>query len=129
MEVKLTLLSATKHVIIDSDPDPSPVQEGLVIERHERGGLIRWPVATAPASSRRKNLNATVLDYLLKNTHLIPGEWKGEYVLFWGTVYRDVEGLYVRCLHWCEDGWHSFYSWLDKNGQATTLEQHPHIDL
>jgi hypothetical protein len=146
--VKLTVLSADIH-IIDSDSEPSSDQEGLVIERHERGGLIKWPISAAMVfrgrsvggrytvsdnlgsilKAGKQSLNATVLDYLLKNTHLIPAEWKGKYVFFWGTVYRDAEGLYVRCLHWCEDGWSSFYSWLDKDGRATTLKRRPQIDL
>jgi hypothetical protein len=148
MEVKLTVRSERTY-IIDTDLDPPLDRKGLVVERHEKSGLIRWPIPAAlPSRGRsdcggfassdiqgsilrtgKQRLNAIVLDYLLKNADLIPNEWKGKYVVFWGTVYRDAEGLYVRCLHWCEDGWSWFYSWLDENGRSTTLERHPHIDL
>jgi hypothetical protein len=51
-------------------------------------------------------LPANVLDYLLANPHLIPEEWKGEFIFFWGTIYRDPSGrLVVRCLYWNGDRW------------------------
>jgi hypothetical protein len=46
-------------------------------------------------------LPANVLDYLYENQHLIPEEWKGKTVFFWGTVYRDWYGLLcVRGIWW-----------------------------
>ena len=53
---------------------------------------------------------AHVLDYLLKpeNRHLIPEEWKGRAVYFWGTIFRADGRLYVRCLYW---GVGSRWSW------------------
>lgn len=63
-------------------------------------------------------LNANVLDYLLKpeNQHLIPEEWKGKYIFFWGTIYRDANlNLYFRCLYWHGDGWDWFCFWLGYN--------------
>lgn len=61
-------------------------------------------------------LNANVLDYLLKpeNQHLIPKEWKGKYVFFWGTIYRGSGGgLCVRCLYFFGGGgWDWRYLWL-----------------
>lgn len=60
-------------------------------------------------------LNANVLDYLLKNPYLIPEEWKGKYVFFWGTIYRNSSGnLYVRCLYFDGDRWDWYDSWLDR---------------
>ena len=54
------------------------------------------------ASADRQN----VLDYLLKNSQLIPEEWKGKAVFFWGTIFRDSDGsLYVRYLHWSGASW------------------------
>jgi len=59
-------------------------------------------------------LNANVLDYLLANPHLIPEEWKGKYVFFWGTIYRGSDGrLCVRCLFWRGGGWRWVGDWLD----------------
>jgi len=60
-------------------------------------------------------LPVNVLDFLLKkeNQHLIPEEWKGKYVFFWGTIYRDSDGdLYVRYLYWHGDGWSWSCNWL-----------------
>ena len=59
-------------------------------------------------------LNANVLDYLLDNPIIIPDEWKGKYIFFWGTVYRVSNGrLYVRCLCFDVGEWRSHYCWLD----------------
>jgi hypothetical protein len=58
-------------------------------------------------------LNANVLDYLLAHTELIPEEWKGKYVFFWGTIYLYSGGrLYVRCLYWRGDRWNWDCFWL-----------------
>jgi hypothetical protein len=65
--------------------------------------------------AKRQVLSATILDYLLKleNQHLIPEEWKGKAIFFWGTIYRSADGnLYVRCLCWDGDGWVWHYRWL-----------------
>ncbi len=56
-------------------------------------------------------LNATILDHLLKNTHLIPEEWKKYAVTFWGTIYRRKgdfsHARHVRCLVWRDSHWQS----------------------
>jgi hypothetical protein len=47
------------------------------------------------------------------NSHLIPEEWKGKYVFFWGTIYRGSgDNLYVRCLCWGGGRWDWGYDWL-----------------
>ncbi len=58
-------------------------------------------------------LNANVLDYLLAHPELIPEEWKGKYIFFWGTIYRHSSGnLCVRCLFFRGGGWGWDRSWL-----------------
>lgn len=60
-------------------------------------------------------LPANVLDYLFKseNQHLIPEEWKGQAVVFWGTLYRRSDGdLYVRFLYWDGSAWGWRCAWL-----------------
>ncbi len=53
-------------------------------------------------------------DFYMANLHLIPEEWKGKAVFFWGTIYRDAGGrLCVRFLYWRGDGWVWVYRWLD----------------
>ena len=121
--------------VIDCDVTPF-VPSGWKVEEHQKGGALRWDkerqkdalfLAIAQKSGRiegnklRKELelakepvlNANVLDYLLANPHLIPEEWKGKYVFFWGTIYRaSIGGLCVRCLHWHGDEWYWNCLWL-----------------
>jgi hypothetical protein len=59
---------------------------------------------------------AHVLDYLLANPSLIPEEWKGKAIFFWGTIYRSSGGnLYVRYFVWGGTGWSWGCSWLDND--------------
>lgn len=61
----------------------------------------------------KKVLNACVLDFLLANPHLIPEEWKGKVVFFWGTIYRHSGGyLDVRYLIWLDGRWYWNFHWL-----------------
>jgi len=120
-----------KH-IIDCDADPF-IPEGWSVEEHQKGGQLEWNPekiqlwlsksqkdgGTIEGNKLRKELksqsvlNANVLDYLLANPHLIPEEWKGKYVCFWGTIYRSRSGrLIVRYLCWRGGGWDWDYDWL-----------------
>ncbi len=128
-------INVVEHVI-DCDAQPF-VPDGWSVEEHQKGGAFKWDKATqkdalylskGQAGSKyiegnklRKELsdkstpvlNANVLDYLLANPHLIPEEWKGKYVFFWGTVYRGRGGgLYVRCLCWGDGRWDWSGDWL-----------------
>ena len=59
-------------------------------------------------------MNANILDYLLAHPELIPEEWKGKYIFFWGTIYRLSDGrLCVRYLIWNGSEWDWSYDWLD----------------
>lgn len=138
-------INVVEHVI-DCDAQPF-VPDGWSVEEHQKGGAFKWDKETqkdalylskGQAGSKyiegnklRKELteksapvlNANALDYLLANPHLIPEEWKGKYVFFWGTVYRDRDGsLYVRYLYWCDGRWYWSSHWLDSgfsgNGPA-----------
>lgn len=118
--------------VIDCDADPF-VPDGWKVIEHKKGGHLKWDPAKIslylPEKQRdgkviegnklRKELekmpviNANVLDYLLANPHLIPEEWKGKYVFFWGTIYRFSDGdLCVRYLYWLGDGWYWIFLWL-----------------
>jgi hypothetical protein len=58
-------------------------------------------------------LNANVLDYLLLHPEIIPEDWKGKYVYFWGTIYEYTLGrLYVRFLRFNDGRWYSNPTWL-----------------
>lgn len=110
--------------VIDCDASPY-VPDGWKVEEHQKGGQFKFDVSrinlylsaaqkkgSIEGNKLRKELaekpvlNANVLDYLLANPHLIPEDWKGKYVFFWGTVYRHSDGrLCVRYLYWDGDGW------------------------
>ncbi|MGC2459144.1 MAG: hypothetical protein WA435_14245 [Gallionellaceae bacterium] len=133
----MIVLYANKHVI-DCAAD-QPVRKGWAIEEHRNGGNLIWDAAQVELYLsqsqkagkwinghelrkklvRKPVLNANVLDYLLVHQSLIPKEWKGKVVFFWGTIYRcDHIGacacdLDVRFLSWGIDGWYSFWHHLD----------------
>jgi len=110
--------------LIDCDAEPF-VPPGWSVEKHTKGGSWKWnPKITLYLSKKQKKgglilgndlrkelegksvLNANVLDWLLAHPELIPEEWKGKAVFFWGTIYRHARGpLCVRYLHWNGTGW------------------------
>lgn len=116
-----------KHTI-DCDANPY-VPDGWKVEEHIKGGKLRWnpdEVELYICDEQKgdhiqgkellkllrgkKVLNVCVLDYLLSNPELIPEEWKGKMVLFWGTIYRDSHGdLVVLALFWNGIRW----TWTD----------------
>jgi hypothetical protein len=118
--------------LIDLDADPFVPNSWSVVE-HQKGGQFKWDASTVSLCLSKKQqsskwieghklreelegkpvFNANLLDYLLKHPRLIPEEWKGKYVFFWGTVYRSSRGsLYVRYLCWDGDRWDWDYDWL-----------------
>lgn len=61
-----------------------------------------------------QTLNASDLDFLLENQELIPENWKGDRVFFWGTTFRDNGGRnYVRILFWDKE-WASGFCPVDR---------------
>lgn len=65
-------------------------------------------------------LKANVLDYLLAHPELIPEEWKGKMVFFWGTIYRVSDGcLCVRYLFCVGDRWDWDCRWLDDDWDSS----------
>ena len=131
----LPVIRGTAKVVhtINCDADPfTPV--GWIVEEHRRSGQQEWDPkkiklhldeaqknGMIKGDELRKHLNglpilnANVLDYLLTNPHLIPKDWEGKCVAFWGTIYRDSgDGrLHVRYLYWNSRRWSSLSNWLD----------------
>lgn len=117
--------------VIDCDADPF-VPDGWSVESHKKHGMMVWNsnaimlhlekeqnTSSLNGNKLRKRieklpaLNANVLDYLLKHPDLIPESWKGKYVFFWGTIYRNSGGLLcVRCLRWNGGKWRWRFYWL-----------------
>lgn len=122
---------------IDCNVEPF-IPSDWKVEEHQKGGIVKFDASKVDffLSKKQKNgsieghklreemkgknvLNANVLDYLLKNTHLIPESWKKDennntrYIFFWGTIYRSSDGsLYVRYLYWFVGGWQWSSRWL-----------------
>lgn len=98
--------------------DPSKVElfyaDGQKNGKSLDGVTLKWELK----GTGKTILNANVLDYLLDHPHLIPDEWKGKYVCFWGTTYRNVKrgDLCVRGLLWHSDNesWGASITWLDE---------------
>ncbi|MFA5024863.1 MAG: hypothetical protein WC523_08035 [Patescibacteria group bacterium] len=102
--------------------------EGLVRETHQGKDFFKFDPAkiylhqpktrgTIEELSRlpagKLALNANVLDYLLKHPELIPKEWRGKYIFFFGTIYRGPgEMLFARYLVYRGSEWCCDYSWL-----------------
>jgi hypothetical protein len=126
------VITVPEH-LIDLDADPF-TPNGWKVEEHQKGGQFKWDASKVALYLSKKQqhgviegnklreelkgkpvYNANLLDYLLKNPHLIPEKWKGKYVFFWGTVYRDSGGsLCVRDLFWGGGGWSWSGRWLDR---------------
>ena len=54
------------------------------------------------------------LNAVAENTSLIPAEWKGKAVFFWGTLYRRGDGaVVIRCLCWNGNRWDWGYYPMD----------------
>ena len=120
--------------LIDCDANPF-IPGGWSVEEHKKGGMFKFnpeKISLYLSKKQKKGsiegndirkelanqpvLNANVLDYLLAHPELIPEEWKGKYIFFWGTIYRGSDGdLYVRCLHWNGSRWLWFYFWLGRD--------------
>lgn len=117
---------------VDLDADPY-VPNGWSVEEHKKGGRFVWDKEKVKfylsqkqqggyiiGNDLRKELadkpvfNACLLDFLFAHPELIPEEWKGKAVFFWGTIYRDSDDrLCVRYLYWDDGRWDWNYYWLD----------------
>jgi len=122
-----------REYLVDLDADPF-LPEGWKVESHLKGGQFKFDPTKVRLHLDEEQLNgkwingtklhlklkalpiynANLLDFYLKNPHLIPEEWKGKFIYFWGTIYRDADGcLYVRYLCWRGEGWRWRYDWLE----------------
>lgn len=129
--------SLQRHIInLDADPF---VPDRWTVQEHRHGGSWQFNAdeVTLFLDKRQRDgknikgkmiyqdlkaqsvMNANVLDYLLKNNCLIPEDWKEDgdgksrYICFWGTIYRDWDGLlYVRFLSWDGIRWTQGSFWI-----------------
>jgi len=124
----------TQNHLIDCDANPFLPEGWKEVEYHKKGGILEWDLTKvklhlSPNQQNGKTikghelreelanepvLNANVLDYLLAHPELIPEEWKGKCIFFWGTIYRySGDSLFVRYLCWSGGRWGWDYGWLD----------------
>ena len=76
----------------------------LHLEPEQEKGTIKGEVLAE--RMKEKGLNSAVLKYLSDNPKLIPDDWKGKLVYFWGTILRNPHGYrYVLYLYWHGDEW------------------------
>ncbi len=122
---------------IDCDVDPF-LPEGWEIESHLKGGQLLWTPANILLylsdkqkvkgiisgeelleelrRKQKKVMNACVLDFLLEHPEKRPDEWRGKFVHFWSTIYRDPLGnRAVRFLYDKSDGQLGWNSFLHRN--------------
>lgn len=93
--------------------DPKNIE--LYFSESQKSGSIKGTELHKELADKNV-LNATVLDWLLEHPDQIPESWKGQYVYFWGTIYRNSDdNLYVRYLYWNDDKWNWNYNWLDND--------------
>jgi len=134
-QIKLVLNGQAKieviKCLIDLDADPM-IPDGWKVEEHTKGGQFQFDLVKVSLHldeqqkagyivgrelrnklQGRPVFNANLLDYLLTHTELIPEEWKGKTVFFWGTIYRSSDGcLIVRSLGWSGGRWDWSCLWL-----------------
>lgn len=122
-----------KPITIDFDANPF-TPKGWSVETHRKGGQwtfdpskVKLHCADGQKNGKclkgtvlREELeklecyNANLLDFYLARPDLIPENWKGKAVFFWGTIYRHAGGfLYVRYLYWNGGAWCWYCNWLD----------------
>lgn len=93
----------------------NPKDLTLHLEPEQKEGSGVYPKGTVLAKRlKERACNASVLDHLIEHPELWPEEWKGKYVYFWGTIFRDPSNgfLYVRYGYWDGGEVVSNYRWL-----------------
>lgn len=110
------------HNVVKGRFEFAPAKIALYLSEKQRGnGRIEGNKLREELKARPV-FNANLLDWLLKpeNQHLIPKEWKGKAVFFWGTIYRTDGRLFVRFLRWHNGGWGWSCCWLvDDRGDVS----------
>lgn len=69
--------------------------------------------------SHKGILGVDILEHLLIHQDLIPVDWRGKKILFWGTLYKKIgyigDKTYVRCLVWNFEKWVDDYYCVDSD--------------
>lgn len=131
----------TKHLI---DLDAKPSTDCGSVKEHTKGGQFEFDPTkiSLHLDEAQQNggeivgkklykklnglpiFNANLLDFYLAHPNLIPENWKGKWVFFWGTIYVYYPGgPYVRCLSWNRRHWR--WEWHRLNLRDAFSGSHP----
>lgn len=128
-------MTAKKKVthIIDLDADPRVRNWRWGVWEHTKGGQLEFDptkIALYLVEEQKKgkivgnNLleklrgmtvyNDNLLEFFLHHPHLVPEEWRGKNIFFWGTIFTMIGKPFVHCLvcESCGDLW-SLHGYLD----------------
>ena len=129
------IFSGMEGHIVDCDALPRPL-DGWKIDEHRQHGkkectsrhLMLWRSSDQEDGKEvsgfilydeltgKAAANWNVLSHFLEHPRLIPEDWKGRRIYFWGTVFRDTKGNHrVCCLCWDTRGWDWRSSTLDSS--------------
>ncbi|MBI2023291.1 hypothetical protein HYT01_01860 [Candidatus Giovannonibacteria bacterium] len=136
--IAVNLAAAPKLPFNGAEVEQNVGEGWAILEKRTEGLYVNGEKMVLYLSKRQKNgkqlkgfelreeltgkpvLNASVLDALLANTHLIPEDWKRDengnaiYIFFWASIFRGLGGCFcVRCLCFCGVRWYSHYDWLN----------------
>ena len=124
--------------LIDCSAAPYVPLNKMDIDSHKRSGELRWDPKNFRLYRSKKQkkdgsitgyelqnelkdkpvLNANVLDYLLAHKELIPRDWVGRSVFFWGTIYLMGGTPVVRCIQQIAGVWDQSFRWLSRDFSA-----------
>lgn len=112
--------TVTSHTPGDAAFVWDPAKVTLFLSPEQEGDEVIKGTELQPKVIKQAPFNANLLDYLLlEHPELIPADWKGKEVFFWGTVYRDAGGdACVRCLSRDGGGWCWRARWLGRGWDA-----------
>ena len=92
--------------------DPAAI--GLYLSKRQKGGRVIKGDTLRKELAKQPVLNGNVLDHLLAHQDLIPDLWKGKYIFFWGTIYRDWDDdLFASYLYRGGGQWRRYHALLD----------------
>ena len=112
----------TPYLQVGSDNGKTTLDFKLHLEPRQQNVLT---ADTEPQQNTRySGISASVLDYLLANQELIPNEWKGKRIFFFGTIYRAMMNgeQCVRYLSWSDYG--GFWCWYQQSFNANWRESY-----
>ncbi len=108
----LWIVEPDGHQVGDPKFEWDSTKVALYLDEGQKTGIVNGTELREKLKGQRV-FNANLLDHLLSRPELIPDDWKGKAVFFWGTIYRGPSGnLLVRYLYWDSKQWRWHYRLL-----------------